>query len=77
MTAAEAMEKIEGRRFSAFTNLASDFRTFLHIVGSQPEVESLSAEMQSNEIRVAISSRSNVGVERMIRGNRLRRLPSG
>jgi hypothetical protein len=48
MTTAEAMQKIEGARFSAITNLASDFKTFLRILADQPEVKSL-AEAGAHE----------------------------
>lgn len=47
MNAAEAMEQIEGNAFAAVVNLASDFRTFLRILASQPEVEALSAGLAS------------------------------
>jgi hypothetical protein len=42
MTPAEAMNAIEGRRFAALTNLASNLKTFLRIAAQQPEVEALS-----------------------------------
>src|ERR1700679_2465682 len=47
MSAVEAMEKIEGNAFSAVVNLASDFRTFLRILETQPEVTVLSTALQS------------------------------
>ena len=45
MTPAEAMNTIEGRRFAALTNLASNLKTFLRIADQQPEVEALSRAM--------------------------------
>jgi len=45
MTPAEAINTIEGRRFAALTNLASNLKTFLRIVAQQPEVEVLSRAM--------------------------------
>jgi len=45
MTAAEAMNTIEGRCFAALTNLASNLKTFLRIAAQQPEVEALSHAM--------------------------------
>ena len=45
MTPAEAMNTIEGRRFAALTNLASNLKTFLRIAAQQPEVEALCSAM--------------------------------
>jgi hypothetical protein len=42
MTPNEAMNAIEGRRFAALTNLASNLKTFLRIAAQQPEVEVVS-----------------------------------
>jgi hypothetical protein len=42
MSPTEAMNTIEGRRYAALTNLASNLKTFLRIAGQQPEVEALS-----------------------------------
>jgi hypothetical protein len=58
MNRAEAMEKIEGLRFSALTNLASDFGTFLRIVLDQPEVQSLQKEMQAPDVRKTVCERT-------------------
>jgi hypothetical protein len=44
------MEKIEGYRFSAFANLASDFRTFLRILADQPEVKALQDDLESESV---------------------------
>ena len=51
MTPGEAMNTIEGRRFAALTNLASNLKTFLRIAAQQPEVEALSCAM-TNEAAV-------------------------
>jgi hypothetical protein len=48
MTAAEAMQAIEGDRFAALTNLASNLKTFLRIAAAQPEVEALSRALANN-----------------------------
>lgn len=45
MTPAEAMRLIEGHRFAALVNLASNQKTFLRIAAQQPEVEALSGAM--------------------------------
>jgi hypothetical protein len=42
MTPDEAMTMIEGERFAALKNLASNLKTFLRIAAQQPEVEALS-----------------------------------
>jgi hypothetical protein len=47
MTPPEAMEKIEGHRFSALANLASEFGTFLRILADQPEVKTLLEAMKT------------------------------
>jgi hypothetical protein len=57
MTAAEAMKSIEGDRFSALVNLASGLRTFLRIAADQPEVRSLSGEMQAPEVTARVFER--------------------
>jgi hypothetical protein len=57
MNAVEAMERIEGHAFSTMVNLASDFRTFLRILGSQPEVQSLSAAMKSENLHLKLLGR--------------------
>jgi hypothetical protein len=53
MTPAEAMNTIEGRRFAALTNLASNLKTFLRIAAQQPEVEALSRSMTSESAVIA------------------------
>jgi hypothetical protein len=45
MTLQEAMNAIEGRRFAALTNLASNLKTFLRIAAQQPEVDVVSRAM--------------------------------
>lgn len=57
MTVQDAMEKIEGARFSAITNLASDFRTFVRILADQPEVSSLAESAQSSDTRTRVLAR--------------------
>src|SRR5262249_17772083 len=57
MTAAEAMARIEAPRFSAIVNLASDLRTFLRIVGAQPEIHVLAREMNTEGVRAAVLER--------------------
>jgi hypothetical protein len=57
MNANEAMEKIEGHAFSATVNLASDFPTFLRILTSQPEVQALTAEMNSERVKLDVFAR--------------------
>jgi hypothetical protein len=42
MTAAEAMQRIEGHRFAALVNLASNRKTFLRIAAQPAEAEALS-----------------------------------
>jgi hypothetical protein len=54
MSAAEAMERIEGHAFSAMVNLASDFQTFLRILASQPEVRALAEEMNSDRVTLDV-----------------------
>jgi hypothetical protein len=51
------MRTIEGQRFSALTNLASDFRTFLRILIEQPEVRALSSATQSDQVTIAVFER--------------------
>ena len=53
MTAAEAMQVIEGQRFAALTNLASNGKTFLRIAAQQPEVEALSQAMVNDPAVIA------------------------
>ncbi|HEV3256152.1 MAG TPA: hypothetical protein VG013_04675 [Gemmataceae bacterium] len=48
MTPAEAMHMIEGHRFAALTNLASNLNTFLRIAAQQLEVEALSRAMAND-----------------------------
>jgi hypothetical protein len=48
MTAAEAMQMIEGHRFAALTNRASNLKTFLRIAAQQAEVEALSRAMAND-----------------------------
>jgi hypothetical protein len=57
MTAAEAMAKIEEPRFAALVNLASDLRTFLRIVGAQPEIQVLAREMKTEGVSAAVGKR--------------------
>jgi hypothetical protein len=45
MTSHEALSAIEGRRFAALTNLASNLKTFLRIAAQQSEVEVVSRAM--------------------------------
>ena len=53
MTAAEAMQALEGDRFAALTNLASNLKTFLRIAAAQPEVEALSRTLAHDPASVA------------------------
>src|ERR1043165_992305 len=53
MTPTEAMNAIEGRRFAALTNLASNLKTFVRIAPEQPEGEALSRAMTSEPTVVA------------------------
>jgi hypothetical protein len=48
MTTAEAMRAIEGERFAALTNLASNLKTFLRIAADQPEVEALTLALAND-----------------------------
>ena len=48
MTPPEAMELIEGHRFAALTNLASNLKNFLRIAAQQSEVEALSRAMAND-----------------------------
>jgi hypothetical protein len=58
MNVAEAMERIEGHAFSTMVNLASDFRTFERIVGSQPEVLALAGAMSSEQTTREVFTRA-------------------
>jgi hypothetical protein len=51
------MQTIEGPRFSALTNLASDFRTFLRILADQPEVQALAHAMKSKPVELDVFKR--------------------
>jgi hypothetical protein len=51
------MEKIEGHSFAAIVNLASDLRTFLRILASQPEVHALAAAMRSDDVTLEVFRR--------------------
>jgi hypothetical protein len=53
MTPAQAINTIEGRRFAALTNLASNLKTFLRIVAQQPEVEALSRAIRSEPAAIS------------------------
>jgi hypothetical protein len=57
MNATEAMERIEGHPFSGIVNLASDFRTFLRILGSQPEVKVLAEGMKAERVTADVLRR--------------------
>src|SRR5262245_3446382 len=57
MNAAEAMDRIEGHTFSAMVNLASDLRTFLRILASQPEVQALAAGVESDRVMLDVFTR--------------------
>jgi len=48
MSPGEAMHMIEGHRFAALTNLASNLKTFLRIAAEQSEVEALSRAMAND-----------------------------
>jgi hypothetical protein len=58
MTKAEAMHKIESDGFSAVVNLASSLKTFLRIVADQPEIQSLSREMNSSKVTAEVFRRT-------------------
>ena len=58
MNAAEAMAKIEGRDFATMVSLASDYRTFMRILGSQPEVIALGGAMSSEQTTREVFSRA-------------------
>jgi hypothetical protein len=53
MTPAEATNTIEGQRFAALTNLASNLKTFLRIAAQQPEVETLARAMTNEPALIA------------------------
>jgi hypothetical protein len=53
MTPVEAMHGIEGERFAALTNLASNLKTFLRIAAQQTEVETLSRSMAEDEALIS------------------------
>lgn len=57
MTAADLMTQIEGDRFSALVNLASDFKTFLRILGDQPAVQALSLAVADDAIAHDVGKR--------------------
>jgi hypothetical protein len=57
MNIAEALEKIEGDAFAAVVNLASDFRTFLRILASQPESEALASALGSEAVAQQVFAR--------------------
>lgn len=57
MSPAEAMQHIEGLRFSALTNLASDLKTFLHILGDQEEVQTLALAMREGDVARQVMER--------------------
>ncbi len=57
MTVPEAMKGIESPRFSALTNLASDFETFLTILVEQPEVQALATAMTLEGVREEVFHR--------------------
>jgi hypothetical protein len=57
MNVTEAMQKIEELRFSALTNLASEFRTFVHILTDQEEVKVLSGLMKSPQVTASVFER--------------------
>ena len=53
MTPSEAINTIEGHRYSALTNLASNLKTFLRIAAQQPEVEALARAMTNDPAAIA------------------------
>lgn len=58
MTVTQAMQAIESPKFSAITNLASNLKTFLRIVSSQPEVKLLAGQMKVPDVARAVTDRS-------------------
>src|SRR5262249_48025310 len=48
MNTTEAMERIEAPAFTEVVNVTSDFRTFLRLLPSQPEVAALAAAPDDN-----------------------------
>jgi hypothetical protein len=58
MNVAEAMARIEGHDFATMVNLASDLRTFLRILGSQPEVVALGGAMSSEQTTREVFTRA-------------------
>jgi hypothetical protein len=57
MNAAEVLARIEGQSFSALVNLASDFRTFLRILISQPELAELSGATNADAMTLKVFTR--------------------
>jgi hypothetical protein len=53
----ELFERIEGARFSAAVNVASDLKTFLRAVNEQPETRDLLGLMATPEVRRAVRDR--------------------
>ncbi len=62
MSAAEAMQTIEGDRFAALTNLASNLKTFLRIAAAQPEVETLARAVANDPAVVSQVSQRALGL---------------
>jgi hypothetical protein len=58
MNVAGVIERIEGHDLSAMVNLASDFRTFVRILGSQPEVLALAGAMSSEQTTREVFTRA-------------------
>jgi hypothetical protein len=53
----DLFQTIESHEFSATVNLASNFRTFLHILGSEQPVQSLARQLDDPAAREAVYSR--------------------
>jgi hypothetical protein len=54
----ELFKILESHEFSAMVNLASDFRTFIRILGAQSAVQSLCEEMRNPDVRTAVHERA-------------------
>jgi hypothetical protein len=55
---ADLFERIEGARFSARVNIASDLKTFLRAVAEQSETQELQEQMAAQEVRDAVCDRA-------------------
>jgi hypothetical protein len=58
MPLAELFERIEGPRFSARVNIASDLKTFLRAVDDQAETRELEERLAAPEVRQAVCDRA-------------------